>query len=181
MSAWLSMRGTEGMPVRVSIYDRLLHVFELRKIDTGILPRCGIFHNTEENGMKKTLWISLILGVSLLLAACGGSSAGGETDAEEPAYSAEAIAEGETLYGQTCFACHGADGKGLPNLGKDLTLSEFVSSSSDAELLAYVLEGRTVDDPLNTTGAAMPPKGGFDFLSDNDINSIIAFVRSIQE
>ncbi len=128
--------------------------------------------------MKRTLWIGLILGVSALLAACGGS---GETEAEEPAYSPEMIAEGGTLFGQTCFACHGADGKGLPNLGKDLTTSEFVKSSSDAELLAYVLEGRTADDPLNTTGLAMPPKGGFDFLTNDDINSIIAFVRSIEE
>ena len=131
--------------------------------------------------MKKTLWISLILGVSVLLAACGGSSGDGETEAEQPAYSAEMIAEGETIFGQTCFACHGADGKGLPNLGKDLTTSEFVKSSSDVELLAYVKEGRAVDDPLNTTGVAMPPKGGFDFLTDSDINSIIAFVRSIEE
>ena len=128
--------------------------------------------------MKKSLWISFILGVSVLLAACGGS---GETEADEPTYSAETIAEGETLYGQTCFACHGADAKGLPNLGKDLTTSEFVSSSSDAALLAYVIEGRPADDPANTTGVAMPPKGGFDFLTDDDINSIIAFVRSIQE
>jgi len=131
--------------------------------------------------MKRTLWIGLILGVSVLLTACGGSSGGGETEAEEPAYTAETIAEGETLYGQTCFACHGADGKGLPNLGKDLTTSEFVKSSSDAELLANVKEGRTVDDPLNTTGIAMPPKGGFSFLTDDDINSIIAFIRSIEE
>lgn len=128
--------------------------------------------------MKKTLWFGLILGVSVLLAACGGSS---EIEAEEPAYSAEMIAEGETLFGQTCFACHGADGKGVPNLGKDLTTSEFVKSSTDAELLAFVIEGRTADDPLNTTGATMPPKGGSDLLTDDDINSIIAFVRSIEE
>ncbi len=76
----------------------------------------------------------------MLLAACGCSSGGGETEAEKPAYSAETIAEGKTLFGQTCFACHGADGKGLPNLGKDLTSSEFVESSSDAELLVYVIE-----------------------------------------
>ena len=48
-------------------------------------------------------------------------------------------------------------------------------------LLANVKEGRAVDDPLNTTGAAMPPKGGFAFLTDSDINSIIAIVRSIEE
>ncbi|MFQ5943914.1 MAG: c-type cytochrome [Anaerolineales bacterium] len=131
--------------------------------------------------MRKTIWISLVLGAAVLLAACGGSSDGGETVVEEPAYSAEMIAEGDTLFQQTCFACHGSDGKGLPNLGKDLTTSEFVKSSTDAELLAYVLEGRTADDPLNTTGVAMPPKGGFDFLTNDDINSIIAFMRSIEE
>ncbi len=131
--------------------------------------------------MKKTLWIGLILGVSVLLAACGGSSDGGETEAEEPAYSPEMIAEGDSLFQQTCFACHGPDGKGLPGLGKDLTTSEFVKSSTDGELLTYVLEGRTVDDPLNTTGVPMPPKGGNDSLTEDDINSIIAFIRSIEE
>ncbi len=128
--------------------------------------------------MKKTLWIGLIFGVSMLLAACGGS---GETEAEEPAYSPEMIAEGDALFQQTCSACHGTDAKCKPGLGKNLTISEFVKSSTDAELLTYVIEGRTSDDPLNTTGVAMPPKGGFDSLTDDDINSIIAFVRSIQE
>ena len=69
----------------------------------------------------------------------------------------------------------------MPNLGKDLTTSEFVRDNDDDELLAYVLEGRAIDDPRNTTGIAMPPKGGFDFLTDDDILKIIAFTRSIQE
>jgi disulfide bond formation protein DsbB len=90
------------------------------------------------------------------------------------------ISDGEALYQQTCFACHGPDATGLPNLGKDLTISAFIKESSDDELLAYVVEGRAVDDPANTTGVAMPPKGGFDFLSDDDIQAIIAFLRSIQ-
>ncbi|GMR10481.1 MAG: hypothetical protein BMS9Abin28_1302 [Anaerolineae bacterium] len=131
--------------------------------------------------MKKRLWISPVLGVAVLLAACGGSSGVGETEAEEPTYSPETIAEGKTIFQQTCFACHGPEGKGLPNLGKDLTTSAFVNSSTDVELLAFVLKGRAVDDALNTTGVAMPPKGGFSFLTENDINSIIAFIRSIQE
>jgi len=125
--------------------------------------------------MRKTLWISLVLGAAMLIAACGGSGANG------PDYSPEKIAEGDTLYQQTCSTCHGSGGKGVPNLGKDLTSSEFVKSSTDAELLAFVLEGRSADDPLNSTGIAMPPKGGSNVLSDDDINSIIAFIRSIEE
>lgn len=128
--------------------------------------------------MRRTVWMSVALGVAVLLVACGGTGSGGES---EPTYLPEMIAEGGSLFRQTCFACHGPDGKGLPNLGKDLTTSEFVQSSTDAELLIYVLEGRAADDPLNTTGVAMPPKGGFSFLTEDNINSIIAFIRSIQE
>jgi mono/diheme cytochrome c family protein len=111
-----------------------------------------------------------------LLAACGGAggpSAGG--------YSPEMVEAGRTLFSQTCFVCHGPDGKGLPNLGKDLTTSAFVAEHNDEELLAYVKAGRATTDPLNTTGVAMPPKGGFDYLTDEDILNIIAFVRSIHE
>jgi disulfide bond formation protein DsbB len=110
----------------------------------------------------------------LALVACGGTG-------DAPSYSAEMISNGESLFKQTCFACHGPEGKGIPNLGKDLTTSAFVKDSTDGELLAYVLEGRPADDPANTTGIAMPPKGGFDFLSNDDIEAIIAFVRSIDE
>lgn len=118
---------------------------------------------------RTLLWI-----LAVLLAACGGPSG-------DSPYSSELISAGETLYQQTCFACHGTDAKGLPNLGKDLTTSAFINESSDDELLAYVLEGRAADDPANTTGIVMPPKGGFDFLGDDDIRAIIAFVRSLQE
>jgi disulfide bond formation protein DsbB len=44
-----------------------------------------------------------------------------------------------------------------------------------------VKQGRPANDPANTTGITMPPKGGFEFLTDEDILKIIAFVRSIHE
>ena len=127
--------------------------------------------------MKKAMFIGLLL-AALLLAACGGSA---EPEPEGPTYSAEMLAAGEAVFGQTCFACHGPDGKGLPNLGKDLTTSEFIRDMSDEELLAYVIEGRPADDPLNTTGIAMPPKGGFDHLTNEDILNVLAYIRSLQE
>ena len=120
------------------------------------------------------LSISAVIVILALMAGCGGSgSSDGASD-----YPPEMVSRGETLYNQTCFTCHGPDGKGIPNLGKDLTQSEFVAQSSDAELLAYVQEGRAADDPANTTGIAMPPKGGFDFLTDEDIEAIIAYIRT---
>jgi disulfide bond formation protein DsbB len=121
----------------------------------------------------------VILGlvIGLALAACGGSGASGD----QPTYSADLIAEGQTYYQQTCSACHGPEGLGIDNLGKNIVTSEFVRDQSDAELMTYVKTGRAVDDPLNTTGIAMPPKGGNPALTDDQIDAIIAYMRSIQQ
>ncbi len=88
---------------------------------------------------------------------------------------------GKTLYGQTCAACHGMDAKGLPKLGKDLTTSTFVAEKTDPELLNFVKVGRQPSDPLNTTGVAMPPKGGNPALTDQQIMDIIAYVRTLHK
>lgn len=89
--------------------------------------------------------------------------------------------DGKTLYGQTCAACHGMDAKGLPKLGKDLTTSTFISDKSDKDLLQFVEQGRLPSDPLNTTGVAMPPKGGNPALTDQQIMDIISYVRTIHQ
>jgi disulfide bond formation protein DsbB len=119
---------------------------------------------------KMTLTFVLLVVIGLLLVACGGA---------EPTSAPETIAEGKKQYLATCSACHGADARGVENLGRTLIGSEFVQDSTDAELLEYVKVGRAVDDPLNTTGIAMPPKGGNPALTDGQIDSIIAYIRSI--
>lgn len=89
--------------------------------------------------------------------------------------------DGKTLFGQTCAACHGMDGKGLPKLGKDLTTSSFISEKNDTDLLHFIEQGRQPSDPLNTTGVAMPPKGGNPALTDQQIMDIISYVRTIHQ
>ena len=126
--------------------------------------------------MRKSYFLVLLtIVLSILLVACGD----GGSDADEPAEASGNATAGAELYQGTCSACHGPDAKGLPNLGKDLTTSEFVSSNSDQELLAFVKEGRPADHPDNTTGVAMLPKGGNPALTDQDILDIIAYVRSL--
>jgi disulfide bond formation protein DsbB len=80
-----------------------------------------------------------------------------------------------------CSACHGPDAKGRPNLGKDLVASQFFGSKTDAELIEYVKQGRPVNDPLNTTGVPMPPKGGNPALTDQDIANVIAYVKTLRK
>jgi mono/diheme cytochrome c family protein len=88
---------------------------------------------------------------------------------------------GQQLYASTCSACHGPNGEGVQGLGKDMRHSEFIAGLSDAELLTFLKVGRDMSDPLNTTGVAMPPKGGNPALNDEQLTDIIAFMRSIHE
>lgn len=88
--------------------------------------------------------------------------------------------EGATLYQQSCAACHGPDLGGVTNLGNSLVESQLVAESSDAELLAFIRAGRGVEDTANTTGLAMPPSGGRPDLDDQQMLSIIAFMRAHQ-
>ena len=114
----------------------------------------------------------VLLTLVAVIAACGSPAA-----APTPIGDATA---GKTAYDSTCVSCHGPDAKGLPNLGKDLTTSEFVIGASDLDLVAFVLQGRPTGDPANTTGVDMPPKGGNPALSEQDIKDIVAYLRTLQ-
>ncbi len=114
----------------------------------------------------------------------GGASPEGGAAHSTPS----AVAGGSTLSGDpergkekfqgTCASCHGADAKGLPGLGKDLTTSAFVQQQTDAQLLEFIKRGRPATDPANTTGVDMPPRGGNPALTDQDLMDIIAFIRT---
>ena len=117
--------------------------------------------------------LPVILILVLLLSACGGGSL------LPPAVGDVEQSGGADLYQQTCTACHGPDGKGRPNLGKDLTTSQFVQSQSDQVLLAFIKQGRMPNDPENTSGVPMPPKGGNPALTDEQILEIIAFIWTL--
>ena len=101
---------------------------------------------------------------------CGGGGGGGAADAK--------IARGEKLYQQTCATCHGADGHGMPKLGKDLHDNQFTRGLSDDEMLAFLKQGRPAWHEDNTQGVDMPPRGGNPALTDDDLLAIIAFQRT---
>ena len=104
-----------------------------------------------------------------------------ETEAATETPLASDAPDGAALYKVTCPACHGQDAKGMPGLGKDMTTSEFIKGLSDGELVEFIKKGRTIEDPMNTTGIAMPPKGMNVALSDDDILAIVKFIRSLSQ
>ena len=99
----------------------------------------------------------------------------------EPEAGSEVALDGEALFKLTCPACHGQDAKGMPGLGKDMTNSKFINDMSDEELAEFIVQGRTADDPANTTGVAMPPKGLNPALGDAEIMAIVRYMRSLSE
>jgi disulfide bond formation protein DsbB len=114
--------------------------------------------------------LALVAVVGLLATACGGGGGGGGSDA---------VAQGKAEYRKTCATCHGPDAEGMPRLGKPLHDNEFVRSQSDEELVQFLKEGRPATHPDNTRGVDMPPKGGNPAITDQQLQLIVAYMRSI--
>lgn len=143
--------------------------------------------------MKKTIYLItiLLLFLAFSLAACGGDSGrqkisddgAGQAQAASGESSGEMAGDpeaGQEKFVATCSACHGPEGKGIQGLGKDMTASEFIGSKSDQELVEFIKQGRDPSDPLNSTGVAMPPKGGNPALTDEDLYDIVSYIRTLR-
>jgi mono/diheme cytochrome c family protein len=74
-----------------------------------------------------------------------------------------------------CYACHGADAKGMvgPNLTDDVWIH---SKGSYDEIVAQVMKGVTKEE--SKSGVVMPPKGGSS-ISDDDVKAVAAYVWSL--
>jgi disulfide bond formation protein DsbB len=109
--------------------------------------------------------------------AMGGSEGGGllTSHITDP----ERVSRGNGTYRMVCASCHSPTGAGIPGLGLPLIGSEFVNTRSDNQLLQFIIEGRKVGDPANSTGVMMPARGGNPSLTDDDLVDVIHYIRSL--
>jgi len=98
----------------------------------------------------------------------------------ESLVSSERFQEGHAVFGTVCIACHTERAGGKMGLGKDIGGSRFVAGLTDDELMAFVRRGRDVDDPMNTTGVAMPPSGARPDMTDEQLAQVVAYIRGVQ-
>lgn len=133
----------------------------------------------------KRQWTLFVVVVALVMTACS-SEGGGDvattttaTTAATGAVQAGDAGRGIVLYNTSCVACHGPDGVGVDGLGKPWVDSEFITSQTDAELIAFIKVGRSTSDPANTTGVDMPAKGGNPALDDEDLADLVAYMRTL--
>jgi cytochrome c5 len=78
-----------------------------------------------------------------------------------------------------CFACHGADGEGLPDAGSALTLPlNFVPSEVPA-IDSVIVFG--LPEAVTRSAIAMPPRGGKSDLSTDETWAAAAYVWLISQ
>lgn len=116
----------------------------------------------------------------LTVGACGG----GEDDSGDAPIAPVAVGpadvgNGKAVFEATCQACHGRGGEGITGLGKPMPGSPFITANSDDALISFLKEGRDASHPDNTTGVDMPPRGGNDNLSEQDLVDVVAYMRSL--
>ncbi len=127
--------------------------------------------------MKTIKLIAFTALIGLVVAACGGGESAPSTSGG-PAGPGD-IAHGSEIYKGTCATCHGGDAKGIDGLGRSLVNNEFIQSMSEQDLATFIKVGRDRDDPDNTTGVDMPPKGGNPSLTEQDLNDVSAYLKSL--
>lgn len=91
---------------------------------------------------------------------------------------AEMVTQGEAIFkgAGTCFACHGQDAKGIPNLGADLTDDEWTHADGTYESIVATIKSGT----QAASGAVMPPKGGPN-LTEEQVKAVAAYVWSLSK
>ena len=85
---------------------------------------------------------------------------------------------GQQLFNAQCIACHGVDARGVDGLGVSLVDSDFVASSSQDDLIAFLKVGRMANDPATVTGLVMP---GFAWIAAPDLAALAGQVKRIAE
>jgi mono/diheme cytochrome c family protein len=78
-----------------------------------------------------------------------------------------------------CFACHGADGEGLPNAGSALTLSLNYVPTELAAIDSVITFG--LPESVTRSAISMPPRGGKSDLSTDETLAAAAYVWMISQ
>ncbi len=97
-------------------------------------------------------------------------------DSLPPGVTAAMISDGAALFKAQglCFACHGPDAKGMPNMGADLTDAEWTQGDGTYEKILETIE----KGAQAQSGAVMPPNGGSSLTADQR-KAVAAYVWSL--
>jgi nitrite reductase (NO-forming) len=80
---------------------------------------------------------------------------------------------GQSIYNQTCFACHQADGKGIPNVFPPVANSDWIKKNKEGSIKA-VVHGKQGEMTVNGKkyNGIMPPQN----LNDEQVAAVLTYV-----
>jgi len=87
--------------------------------------------------------------------------------------------DGRQVFALYCASCHGPEGRGLENLGLDLTTSKFVAQKQDAELAAFLRDGRAPDAKDSQTKRLMPAMRNYAGFGEESYRRVVEHVRKL--
>lgn len=90
-----------------------------------------------------------------------------------------AIKQGDAIFHGPglCSACHGADAKGMPSMGANLTDQQWLHSKGTYDdIVKQIMTGVSAKE--STSGTVMPPKGGGG-LTDDQVKAVAAYVWNL--
>lgn len=84
------------------------------------------------------------------------------------------LAAGAASYAVNCVACHGADRRGIDQLGVTLVGSRFVAAKSEAELVGFLKVGRMPGQPGSVRNGVMP---AFAYLPEAELAALAKYLK----
>ncbi len=108
--------------------------------------------------MKKTLNLVALLSISMFTL---------------PVFAEEDISRGKEIFEDTCFACHGEDGKGTMDGIPDFTAKNSPLRQKEAILIDHITNGFE----SGTAPFAMPELGGDEDLTEQDVKDVLMFMK----
>ena len=81
---------------------------------------------------------------------------------------------GKQVYQTTCFACHGADGSGIPNVFPPIKDSDWIKKNGKAGMISNIINGMNGEITVNGKkyNNVMPPQQ----LTDKQIAAVLTYV-----
>lgn len=92
---------------------------------------------------------------------------------------AVSVAGGATFFRDYCAMCHGSNGDGINGLAPTLAGSTLVKFGTEDELLRMIRKGRLPNDADNKSGLQMPQSGGMASYTDDEVRSVIRYMKTI--
>lgn len=122
--------------------------------------------------------VSVVVVAAVAACARGGNAASAQASASAViARNPGSSSDGAAVYLTNCSSCHGADGRGLPDMFPPLAHSAVVTG--DPRVLIKIVEdgiqGRVVVDGVSYDGDMPQWKGQ---ISDEQLAAVITYVRS---